>query len=613
MLTFFRKPVCRGRSATGGSQQGQLAQDTLTRGGGPYGDPARPGVRNLRAQDGFQLIEVMITALITGLIAIATFTGLQSVNRSTSDQRDHNAASLLASQSQEELRSAPASTLEALEISSHVYTQTVNGATFTVTQKAEALGETGQGTTCTVATESQHGVAPNVRISSSVTWPQLRTGRPAVSQSSIITPPAGSSLEIDVLNSEAATIGISGVTALIKYTPLETTSTVTREGTTSGSGCVLFGGIRSTSAIVEIVQKPNFVTPSGALKIAPVEVTIAPNVTTHHDVLYDEGGTIQAKFTYEGNTVHSGQNVTGDTFLVANSSMQVPPETELGGTAFKYETIGEQLYTAQPGCTATATCTTLVPYQWYTPVPATTATGTTYATGDLFPFPENSKWSVYAGDCAENNALVVTGGAVKNGLATVYAGKATTVEVPMSYDKLTVLEGLGTGTLPIKYATVTYPIKITNTACSQSTPVQALPNHAAAVSYVHRQSSTLPEGHLEAPFQPFGKAELCLYNATAKKTYRVSYTNTTVAGQSPTIYLGDRSTAEKTTRKTTAEAAEHTQSLAWQKEQSENKLTEANRHTKEASAKSARETTETKENTEESATGITVASGVSEC
>jgi hypothetical protein len=466
----------------------------------------------------------MVSALLLGLISLATFTGLQAVSASDANQRFHNQAELLAAQSQEALRSDPIGSLEKLVVEAHVYTTKADGTTYTITQSAHDLNGNGQATSCT-ATEQSSSTAPNFRVTTSVTWHSVQGGHP-VTESSIVTPPTGSSLEVDVQNAPTPTGGVSGVTVYVTYTALETASTVKLEGTTGTAGCVLFTGIRSTAAQIEVPQKLNFVTPSGTLKIEPTEVSIAPNVTTHYAVTYNEGGAITAQFTYQGKTEYNGKPVTGDTFVMANNQMTLAPELEVGSTAFVEPYSGsEEEYTPK-----TST---------YHPT-AGTPKAAKYVHGDLFPFPSAS-WAVYAGDCAANNPATVTNKAILPKEEEVHPGADPTVEVLMSYVKLEAIKETEKSNKSEK-AAAAYPIKITNLSCSAASPEPATPDNAVSVSYVHTQSTT-SAGVLESPFQPFGKFELCL-QATSTRKDKISYLNNTVAGSTFKIYPEEPTAAE---------------------------------------------------------------------
>ena len=61
---------------------------------------------------------------------------LDETNKVSQDERSHNQASVLAAQSQEQLRSDPGSTLNALAATPHEYTQTVGGTTYKINQSA---------------------------------------------------------------------------------------------------------------------------------------------------------------------------------------------------------------------------------------------------------------------------------------------------------------------------------------------------------------------------------------------------------------------------------------------------------------------------------------------
>jgi Tfp pilus assembly protein PilV len=539
------------------------------------------------------LIEVMISALLLGLIAAATVTGVQGINANNANQRARSEANLLAAQSQEQLRSDPIGLLEKLVRQPNTYSSVVGATTYKVTQEVHQLTNVSGTTKATACTAINHtGTSPpNFRITSLVTWSDLLGGVP-VKQSSIVTPPTGSSLQIDVVNAEPPTAGVSGVTAVVTYDSNETGSPVTLEGTTSNEGCVLFTGIRADEATAELREKTGFVTPSGALKPKPASVSIAPNLTTYHEFVFDEAGQIEAKYTYKGATEYAGKAVTGNTFIVANQEMNKPPELELGSTAFAApESGGEELYNAETGKYAAT---------------ALTASAPKYPHGGLFPFP--SHWTVYAGDCAENNpALVVTKETVTPGSALIAPGGKTEVSVPEAYVNLKVYEG--TKKAP-KTPTQQFEVKITNVSCSKAPP--PLPDHAASVNYAHKQTTISSE--LAAPFQPFGTLEICLKAANTRHDV-LTYLTTTQAGALTSVYTEELSAAEMTKLREEAEAAakakrEKEEAPAREKREKEEATEKATKESQ-ASAETTRKTKEASERStwlsEESSRRITKA------
>jgi hypothetical protein len=440
--------------------------------------------------------------------------------------------------------------------------------------------EKGSGT-CS-ATETTRKSTNAVRIASTVSWTEPNTTPKPVTESGIITPPTGSALEVDVANGAPGTIGTAGATAIVTYTPTEATSPATIQGTTGTAGCIVFGGIPATSATVEIPEENGYVIPTGKLHWLTKPVEIAPNLTTHYLVPFARGGNIEAHFTYENSPEYLGKHVEGDTFVVANQLMNEAPDFEVGSHRFKYEPSGEEVATAEPSEFVSAA--------------ATTPAATKYSTGDLFPFPE-SEWEVYAGDCPENNAAIVTKGTVPNGHGTVAAGERAVINVPMSLLTLNVYEGTGPKSSKALSNSKPYPVTITNLGCANTTP-----NNETAITIKHTQE-TSPSGHLEHFFQPFGKEfELCLQDTQSgvKRLDRVKYSILTANSSAPSIYLGQLSEAERTEvaneaankEKELQKAREAEENPAWETLKTKEKALATQKGLEETSSK-AREASET--------------------
>ena len=537
-----------------------------------------------RAQDGFLMVEVLVSSLLVALIATATFNGFDIAGRTAADGRARDQASLLAAQSQELLRSEPASALDALETTPHSSTAKVGGTTYTIMQEAKPVGSSGNTSGCTVSEKNAQSGA-NFQITSTVTWErQIKAGRPAVKQSSVVTPPTGSAIEVDVVNGKSE--GVSGITARATFIPVESGSYTTVEGTTGEEGCVVLGGIQATSATVEIVPRTGFVTPAGTLKVQPKELTITPSLTTHYEVQYAEAGRIAAKFTYKGAPSYEGKEVKGDTFVAGNAEIPVEPKYEVGSTAFGACEGAEELFKPITGTYLTT---------------AETAACTQYPRGDLFPF--SGPWYVYAGDCTSNKApkeaeasVVVTSGS-----------PSSTVSVPVSYTKLTVRTGKYAGSLTEGEPTKERLGPVLITGECESAP---MPNNAWGSTYAHVQKETLPEGRLENPFQPFGTFELCMVDSklAKPKTFTKSFTNANVTGSTPVIYLGQKSTAEQSAIRAAQTAteeklnSEETAATAAktkrEKEETEAATAKTKRATEETEMASAKTTREAKEKTE---------------
>jgi prepilin-type N-terminal cleavage/methylation domain-containing protein len=467
--------------------------------------------RCISSEGGFTLIEVVIASLLVGIVTLATFTGFDVLGRYDASQRHHDEATVIAAQAEESLRSDPALALDELanaSAHSHVYTQTVQGTKYTVTQSAEF--ETGSNTTPVCGTSSGGSAEASnyVRTSAYVTWNGAPKGR-GVTETSIITPPVGSALEVDVTNGAKTEAPVPGVTVIADGI----------EATTNENGCVIYNGIPATTTELE-VYRYGYVTKGGAHDYVSKSISIAPNVITHVPVTLAPGGYITATFRYKGGTLWTHKNnagsnisetVTGDTFVAQNNELGAP-ELIAGSTGFLFNAASN--YTTVPGT--------------YKATASTPIESAHYPTGDLFPL--QSAWTDYAGDCSLNNPTKY-GEAVEPG-ATVIGGTGSSVYVPMSYVTLNVYKGVKTteGFTP----TPELPVKITNLSCT--VPLAPTPNDAYQANYEHH-NTTNAEAHLTAPFQPFGKFKLCLWNKTLAKTYTSTYTNSTAKGSEVNIFL----------------------------------------------------------------------------
>jgi Tfp pilus assembly protein PilV len=468
-------------------------------------DGRLPAAREaVASQDGDTLIEVLISALLVGLIVVAVLTGFNENEKVSQDERAHDQASVLAAQSQEQLRSDPATELDVLASTPHEYTQTLDGNTYKITQSAQFVNGSGESAGCS-SSKGETESAKYIEVTSSVAWSALGTKRAPVTQSSVITPPDGSGLEVDVTNLGSPEAPVSGVS-------VSSGGVLTTTGT---KGCVIYSAIPATTASFE-AYKLGYVTPSGEHKVFAKEVSIAPNIITHYHVYLGAGGTITAKFAYKGGAAK------GDTFVAFNNKMGVNPEFEVGSTKFAFNS--EEEYEALTGTTT----------EGYSETATTAVKSPYYPTGDLFPF--TTAWTGYAGDCTDNNPAKYS---IKPGEAIVPAGGNASATVPTSYVTLNLYQG-SSGTTPVA---TPQEVKITNLSCTKQTPAQIADN-ASKSNYEHRQMTT-SEGHLAVPTQPFGEFELCLaYNSgSTHSLYKDTYKNTTEAGSPlPSIYVGGTST-----------------------------------------------------------------------
>ena len=155
------------------------------------------GRRSLATEAGDTLIEVIVSALLLGIIVVGTFTGLNSTNQSTSIDRARSQADALAEQDEERLRSLPVATLAKLETTPEAKTVEQNGTKYTVTSNAKYVVDSTATTSCAATALS----AEYIGTTSTVTATFL--GSHSVVETGIVSPPPDTSLVVQVTASWA--------------------------------------------------------------------------------------------------------------------------------------------------------------------------------------------------------------------------------------------------------------------------------------------------------------------------------------------------------------------------------------------------------------------------
>jgi Tfp pilus assembly protein PilV len=306
------------------------------------------------SEQGFALIEVLVSALCIAIVGGAVATTLQATARSASDSRNHTMAQAIAIEDQARLRSTRISSLNKLSQTPQIYPVTLDGTTFTVTSTGVFVNNTSQTASCASGQTS----ADYIRISSSVTWTALGK-RPPVMVESIVSPSNGS------LDPGHGTLTFSTINAAGKPLPgvgISGTGSGTFSGTTDASGCATFADLPAGNYTVT-ASAPGLVDKFGK---APTTLNPSPGVnpssTNTAQLQYDIPGTIEASFKYRVGSTTEFKTSSQRSIAVYNSGTGAPTPTFVSGGS--------------------------------SPVPS-------IKLGSLFPF--TSKYAVYAGSCTENN------------------------------------------------------------------------------------------------------------------------------------------------------------------------------------------------------------------
>ncbi|HEY6731993.1 MAG TPA: prepilin-type N-terminal cleavage/methylation domain-containing protein [Solirubrobacterales bacterium] len=197
-----------------------------------------PRRKPTHAEDGFALIEVLVSALVLAIVAAGVVALLQATTRSAANERRYSEGHALAQEDQARMRSMRLSALNRLKEERKL---TIDGNTFTVLSEGVFINNsTRQPAACTSGTTA----ADYVRITSTVTWPGVR--QPVVMKS-MVSPSNGSldpnrgTLIVSVKSPSGE--GIAGL-------PLAGSGPGIFSGSTDSTGCANFSDLPAGSYTV---------------------------------------------------------------------------------------------------------------------------------------------------------------------------------------------------------------------------------------------------------------------------------------------------------------------------------------------------------------------------
>ncbi len=238
--------------------------------------------RSLRAQRGFALIEVMVSAALLAIVAAGVFAGIDGPAAISGQNEVRAQASTLAQQDQERLRAMPVSQLVGYTATTPV---SVGGVPYSRYSKVIWVRDSSDTTSCFTAVDDTTG--DYLKITSKVTSPQL--GRP-VQLDSLLTPPPGSIAttkgNLSVQLTDQASNPVVGQNVSIAG------SSVNMTVATNSSGCAVFGLVDQGTYTVTF-SKPGWVDPAGVNAVSlPTSVTAGGTVVVPHQ--YAQAATLHA-------------------------------------------------------------------------------------------------------------------------------------------------------------------------------------------------------------------------------------------------------------------------------------------------------------------------------
>ncbi len=284
------KPRLRGRLWPLKHGEGCPRGGCCVPGGRVAPEPVSPLLR-ARSEAGFTLIEVLVTALLVGLIASAVAIGLIAATVASSNQRHRAQAGQVAEQDQQRLRGLSAEQLNGLNQNRVV---TLDGTAYQVNSTATFLNSSGTGSCGAPGA----GAAAYFRVVSTVNWnanlvPGTGANRePPVVAESVITPPAGGTLLAQVVDQTGA--GLPGVSVAASGPSYES-------GSTDSGGCTELAGLTAGSYTASF-SDPGYVDPTGNPSPTSAATVTATGTSrpTSNPVTLGLAGSINANFTAAG-------------------------------------------------------------------------------------------------------------------------------------------------------------------------------------------------------------------------------------------------------------------------------------------------------------------------
>jgi hypothetical protein len=310
-------------------------------------DPARAR-RKAASEEGFGLIEVVISAAVMVLVTLGILAALDSVSHTAGANQAKTVAATLAEKDLERMRGLRTSDLNNLAALEPATQQVkVGNVTYTIVSKAQPVDDaTGNDISCAIPS----GKGEYLRITSTVTSPITGGAVKPVVMSSIVAPQPGQGTLTALVKNAAG--------APVKALPVQAVGPTPKTISTNDAGCAVFGDMEAGSYTLRLNQT-GWVDPDGNQLVEKNATVSAGNLTTV-EFVYDKAASFTVKAVTVVGGVQRDDQATG--MYVAHT-----------GLASLYKNI--------------------------------TATATSYRFTGLFPF--TTPYKVYAGSCTGNDPVKV--------------------------------------------------------------------------------------------------------------------------------------------------------------------------------------------------------------
>lgn len=261
-----------------------------------------------RAEAGFVMIEVLVSALVILIVAGAVLSLVTATTHSAADQRQRAAAYSVAQEDQARLRAMRLSTLNRLNEENEV---TLGGTTYTVDSTGTFIDNaTGTSSSCS----AENSESDYVSIASRVSW---EGGRKSVVLNSLVAPSSGSlnpnhgTLLITATNGSGQ--GIAGLS-------LRGTGAGTFSGSTDETGCANFSDLPAGNYTLS-TEAPGFVDADGNYSPWTKTVGVVAAGKVPVSLMYDLPGGVVATFKYRVGSSSTFLPARADSVVAYNALM----------------------------------------------------------------------------------------------------------------------------------------------------------------------------------------------------------------------------------------------------------------------------------------------------
>ncbi|MBS1863839.1 MAG: hypothetical protein JSS68_19250 [Actinobacteria bacterium] len=400
-------------------------------------------------EDGFIIIEVLVSALILAIVAGAVLTLITATTRSAASERSHATAYGLAQEDQAQLRTLRISSLNHLKKTRE---ETIGGTTFTI----ESTGLFVNAKTGTASCTEQNSSADYVEITSTVSSPTLLH---PVSLQSIVAPSSGSldpthgTLSFLITNARGE--GVSGVS-------VTGSGASNFSGSSEASGCAIFADLPSGNYKVTATGN-GLITPEASSTYVKEQVGAPSGGTQQVVIHFDKAGTIAPSFVYKDPT-------TGNLLPAPVDSMEL----------FDSENEAKTITFGTPMTVPRAA-----------------------KLEDKIAYPFKTAYAVYAGSCTSNNpdpeSKKINEAAIGSAAVTPGGISSPTIQLPAL--NLVVKNSSGS---PVEGATVF----VTDTSCKYNSSSVKREYTTNETGHIVNSSSEL-KTRTEAVGLPFGTYNIC--------------------------------------------------------------------------------------------------------